>query len=159
MWRRDGIGEFSEDLPALLVVLVAVALFVSGAVQAFSSFQERERVLQRRERVGSLLALLRSDPRLTKDNRAGLFAYERLRDVNSTGYVLASYTPARTGFGFTLSFKITGRGNRTENIIFGLEEEPAGLETVSLSSPCSFACDDEYVMPGLMLVRAWGFSH
>ena len=156
LWPREGVGEFSEDLPALLVVLVAISLFVSGATQAYSSFQEREKAARERERVECFIALLRSDATIIRDGQAGLFDLEALREANSASQILARYSSARVGFDHSLQFEISPIGGITENITFSASQKQEGVESVCLAAPCNFVEASGFVVPGRVSLTAWG---
>jgi hypothetical protein len=157
-WGKDGVGDVSEELPALLVVLVALAIFISGVAQAYSSYLEREKTLDRNEKIRSFLSTLSSDPALTEEGRIGIFDYAALVDVNSTKHVLDAYSAGKIGFHFSIRISDASRSFRLPNVTF--QDEPAleGSETVALSSPCNIIDADGFVRPALIAVNAWGFG-
>lgn len=157
-WGKDGIGDVSEELPALLVVLVALAVFFSGVAQAYSSYVERERTLEMYDRAESLLSSLRSDPALVAEGRVGIFAYATLTDVNSTRRILDTYDSERIGFEFSVRISDTSPEDALSNVTIQDETFPQGAESVVVSSPCNIIDADGFVRPATISLQAWGFS-
>jgi hypothetical protein len=153
-WGRGGVGGFTEELPAMLVVLVAVSLFVASLATAHSSFVERERWLDRRESVSSVLGLLWSDQELT-EGHAGMYDAMTLADENSTSYVVSILSPAVLGFQYRL--EITSLDGKDLNFTVETGQRPTGKPTVVESSPCNILVGQGHVEPGLVRITAWGF--
>src|SRR5512137_2282869 len=83
-WDRRAVGGFSEELPAMLVILIALSIFIAGAAHAFSSWGERKDAVRDRERVATFAGQICAEQNLTWHGRLAMFDMASLSGANTT---------------------------------------------------------------------------
>jgi hypothetical protein len=152
-WDRRGTGGFLEELPALLVVLIAVSLFIASAAQAYVSHVSRVSDMRDRERVETFAGQLCSDEGLTWWGRLAMFSAASLSNDNITATLLEKYPVQQLGFDYNVSFR-DASGQVAWSCASGVEA--AGQTTISVQRACNIVGLNGTVFPALMTVRAWG---
>ena len=152
-WDRKGVGGFAEELPALLVVLVAVSLFVASAAQAYASYGSRQAAIRDRERVAAFAGQLCADGELTWNGRLAMFDIASLSDANASSMVLARYDASRMGFEYKVAISdLSGSG--CWNFTSGAGH--ASAAKVRIARACNLVDHSGVVRPALLTVEAWG---
>jgi hypothetical protein len=152
LWDRRAVGGFSEELPAMLVVLVAVSLFIASAAQAYASWDERQRDAKERERVETFAARLCAEPNLTWHGRLAMFDSARLADANCSAFLRSAYSADALGFEYSVS--VSGIDG-AEIWRHASAIEPEGASVVRASRACNVVEADGLVRPCLLEVEAW----
>ena len=152
LWDRKGIGGFTEELPALLVVLVAIALFVASAAQAYASYGSRQATVRDRERVESFAGQLCVAAELTWHGRLAMFDVASLSDANTSTTFQSLYNSSRMGFEYNVTFSDLS-GTDSWNFASGAGYM-AGTK-VRIARACNLVDPDGFVRPALITVETW----
>jgi hypothetical protein len=153
LWDRSGVGGFTEELPALLVVLVAISLFIASAAQAYASYGSRQAAVRDRERVESFAGQLCSDAELTWHGRLAMFDASSLSNANASKAFHSRYNSSRMSFDYSVTIADLS-GSDSWNFSSG-SVYIAGAK-LRISSACNIADSGGFVRPALLTIEAWG---
>ncbi|MFH0816626.1 MAG: hypothetical protein V1934_07415 [Methanobacteriota archaeon] len=154
-WDGKGVGGFAEELPALLVVLVAISLFVASAAQAYASYGSRQSAIRDRERVESFAVQLCAESELTWNGKLAMFEIASLSDSNASDTFHSRYNSSKMGFGYKATFSdLSG----ADAWIFSSDLEYTGGEKVRIAKACNLVDKGGFVKPALLTVEAWGLG-
>jgi len=152
-WDRRGVGGFTEELPALLVVLVAISLFIASAAQAYASYGSRQAAVRDRERVESFAGQLCSDGEMEWQGRLAVFDAASLSDANASAAFQSRYNASRMGFEYAVTISdLSGNGSW----VFSSGSGYVAGAKVRISRACNLAEPDGFVRPALLTIEAWG---
>ena len=152
-WGGQGVEGFSEELPALLVVLVAISLFVASAAQAYATYGSRQAALRERERVESFATMICADEELAWSGRLGMFHIASLSDSNASASFESRYNSTIIGFSYivTISDQYS-----TDSWAFASGPGYASGEKVRIARACNLFEPGGFVRPAILEVEAWG---
>ncbi|MEW5937982.1 MAG: hypothetical protein AB1665_09250 [Candidatus Thermoplasmatota archaeon] len=152
-WSSKGIGGFMEELPALLVVLVALSVFIAGAANAYYAYVDHRESLSRRERCQAFVGQVLSEPGLTAESRNALFDRSKLEAMSNEEFT-ARFPSARAGFEYSVEITAPDAAYTA-----GFGYSPVEAQTkVVIEAPCNILDEEGIVWPGLLRLTAWGFG-
>ncbi len=153
IWNRRGAGGFTEELPALLVVLVALSLFIASAAQARASYMSRRSAIADRERVESFASMVCADETLTWQGRLGMFDAACLADANAS----SGFQDRHPSVGF--EYRVTvADDSGTARWSCNSSEPPLSGDKIRVSRPCNVVEPDGFVRTGIVYVEGWGMD-
>ncbi|MBI5000250.1 MAG: hypothetical protein HZB92_01805 [Euryarchaeota archaeon] len=155
---NDGVGGFMEELPALLVVLVAISVFVAGVASAYAGYVERSESLARRDRCQAFVQQALSEPSLLHDSRQGLFDWGKVSVLSNSDFT-ARFPTERAGFNYSIELRAIG--NSTDSLLharFGFDAPSGAAQKVAIDAPCNILTPEGRVEPAIMGLVAWGFA-
>jgi hypothetical protein len=154
-WERQGVGGFTEELPALLVVLVALSLFIASAAQAQASWSSRQSALRSRERVEAFAGLVLADETMLWHGRLGMFDSARLEDANASLDFLAAHRASVVGFDYRVTVTdASGIPVWSCNT----SAPPVSGDKVRASRPCNVVTSEGIAIPAMLHVEGWGLD-
>jgi hypothetical protein len=154
----DGVGGFMEELPALLVVLVAISVFVAGVASAYAGYVERSESLARRDRCQAFVQQALSEPSLLHDSRQGLFDWGKISAL-SNGNFTGRFPVERAGFNYSVELKVVGNASASAfNIRFGFDAPAGATQKVAIDAPCNILTPEGRAEPAVLSLVAWGFA-
>jgi len=132
-------GAF-EELPSIMVVLVAVSLFCVSVAHASSARSEARDYEALGEDCLAFAGMVRDSEALCGDG-CGILNLCRLQNVSEEDF-LGEFNSTALGFGYRVSVQCLdiGTGNVTLERVFSTGERPEGSDTATFSTCAGLDC-------------------
>lgn len=135
--RADNIGIAGafEELPTLMVVLVAVSLFSVSVAHAVLSFDSTEDYSGLREDCLTFSGMVRASETLSDDGKPGVFSHNKLQNLTGEDF-LREFNATSLGIGYRVSVQCldTGTGNIILDWTVQSADIPKSLDLATFSS-------------------------
>jgi len=102
MIDSTGIGAI-EELPALLVVLIAISLFSVSFAQATTSWNENQDFIVMQKNCQKFSEMVRSSDILCGENSAGIYDFHRVQNISSNFF--NQYNSSLLGFEYLITIQ------------------------------------------------------
>ena len=131
-FRDDAIIDTFEELPVLLVVLVAISLFSVSVAHAATSWGDTDDYLTLQEDCQTFAGMVRSSETLCVEGKAGVYDFGRLQNISYDDF-LDEFNSSMLGFGYRVSIQCidTSTGNITLNTEIQTSEIPLNIAMAS----------------------------
>ena len=152
---KKGIASPFEDIPALMVVSIGVAILLASLANAFLSFEEEAQKDDSRDMLNDLICALRTYDKLQEEGKGqGIFSSVKLSSLNASLIAM----DLNIVHEFSISFKDTSSyGSDLEYHTQSEDIPDVGTEEVLWrSTPVGITYGD-VVHAGTMTVTIWGF--
>lgn len=152
---EEGIAGPFEDIPVLIVVVIATAIFLFSLVNAYVNYIDTIENQRMREDALSLSNSLRSFEGLQKGAEEGIFDGEKLL-LFSTEKLNRDYNESKLGYHFRMSVLDTSDYPNANNYTrsFGDQNPPVGGNKYSVTTSILIKVDTEYHTAQL-IVTIW----
>jgi hypothetical protein len=153
--REEGIAGPFEDIPVLIVVIIATAIFLFSLVHAYVNYIENIEDNRMSENAQSLSNSLRSYEALLDGSREGVFLGEKLQ-VFTTEKLKEDYNESRLGYHFRMSVLDTSGYPNANNYTnsFGNHNLPVEGNKYTVTTSILIRVDSHYHTARL-IVTAW----
>ncbi len=130
-----GIAGAFEELPTLMVVLVAVSLFSVSVAHAASSWNGTEDYSGLQEDCLTFSGMVRASETLCDDGKPGTFSYNKLQNLSGEEF-LKEFNATSLGIGYRVVVQCmdTGTGNIALNWTVQSADIPKGVDLATFGS-------------------------
>jgi hypothetical protein len=130
--QNDAIAGAFEELPVLLVVLVAISLFSVSVAHAAASWGKSDDYINLQDDCQTFAGMVRASDTLCAEGKTGIFDIGKLQNL-SYGDFLEEFNSTLLGFGYRVTIQCieTETGNVTLNREIQTSEMPQSLELAS----------------------------
>ena len=148
--RDEAIAGAVEELPALMVVLIAISLFSVSFAQATTSWSDNRDYIELQEDCRTFAGMMRSSDALCGNCDAGVFDISNIQ--NATGPVLFNeFNSTFLGFEYRVSVQsIDGNSSVTFQT-----SEILDISNVATYHTCVNILDNEKITGARMIVSIW----
>lgn len=151
----EGISGAFEELPALLVVLVAISLFTVSMAHSYSAYGSNSDRLKLQEDCQDFARMVRNADMLCPDSRSGEFDMIALQNL-STETFLEEFNPELLGFQYRVT--VQDLDMETGNVSMSITIQSAEMENaldIATFSTCVNLVDFDRVGAGRLTVSIW----
>jgi hypothetical protein len=130
--QNDAIAGAFEELPTLLVVLVAISLFSVSVAHAAASWGESDDYISLQEDCQIFAGMVRASDTLCAEGRTGVYDIGKLQNISQDDF-LEEFNSTLLGFGYRVTIQCIDpeTGNVTSNGEIQTSEMPQNLELAS----------------------------
>jgi hypothetical protein len=142
---EEGIAGPFEDIPVLLVVIIATAIFLFSLVHAYVGYIDNLENQRMREKALSLSDSLRSYEKLQDGSSEGIYLGEKLQ-LFSNEKLNEDYNESRLGYHFRMSVLDTSSYPSSNNytMSFGISSLPANGNRYTVTTSILIRVGSEY---------------
>jgi hypothetical protein len=128
----DAIAGAFEELPTLLVVLVAISLFSVSVAHAAASWGESDDYIKLQEDCQTFAGMVRASDTLCAEGKTGIFDIGKLQNISQEDF-LEEFNSTLFGFGYRVTIQCVEPeiGNATLGVEIQTSEMPQNLELAS----------------------------
>jgi hypothetical protein len=156
--RDDAIAGAFEELPVLLVVLVAISLFSVSVAHAASSWAESDDYLNLQDDCQTFAGMVRASDTLCAEGKTGIYDIGKLQNISQEDF-LEEFNSTLLGFGYRVTIQCIDpeTGNVTLGVEIQTSEMPQNLELASFHT-CVNVDDAGATGAARITVTIWGLS-
>jgi hypothetical protein len=150
----DAVAGAFEELPALMVVLVAISLFSVSVAHAVNAWSEGAESARLGEDCLAFASMVRSSETLAGPG-GGDIELSRLMNATSESF-MEEFDPESLGFGYRVTVNCLDleTGNSTWTVVLGTGEMPDGASLATVHT-CANVLDGEAVGASRIAVTIW----
>jgi len=151
---ESGASEFLEELPALLVVLLGITVFLASSVQAYFSYRDYQDGLRLHQHAVDFSEGVRNySPLLWAEEPASFSAGALNESVRAQFH--KDFLPERLGFRYSVRVE-TLKADPTDSLWWAGEDLPPSTDRAGISSPVTVRSLTGQAHLGLLVVVVWG---
>jgi hypothetical protein len=153
--REEGIAGFFEDIPVLIVVVIATGIFLFSLVHAYVQYLEQIENQRMHEDAKGLCEAVRSYEGLTADSEEGVFEGDKLFSLTNEA-LQEDFNVTVLGYHYQISIIDTSDYQSSINytMSFKTSDPPAGGDRYSVTTSVLINVDDTYHAAQL-IVTIW----
>jgi hypothetical protein len=152
-WNREGIAGFFEDLPALLVVLVAVAIFILSIAGAYAAYGDYLQQLRFHEQAVEFSESIRTYEFLTYNQEEGKFQADALNETTAAQMAI-DFHPENVGLHWNVRVvDVSGYGGKYT--WSAGETVPQGVSRIAITSPLTIRNNSDQIRGARLVVTVW----
>ena len=138
----EAVAGAFEELPVLLVVLVAVSLFSVSVAHSAASWGAEDDYSNLQEDCQAFSEMVRSSRTLCLEGRSGIYDYSRLQNMSQSNF-FEEFNSTLLGFEYRVIVQCldTGAGNISQNVTIRTSEMPKGAPLATFSTCVSVDFD------------------
>jgi len=122
-WDRRGVAGFFEDIPALIVIVTGVGIFLSSMINAFTNYQNKQYEDEPEEETQILLESVISYSKLKRSGyKDGTFDLGKLRKMTSENLT----RDIHSDFEYEVKVEDVSDYPDKQNFTFNTSEKPTG---------------------------------
>ena len=152
---RKGVAGFFEDIPALMVVTIGLAVFLFSLASGLSGYLHHHEALKEHGEGVDLVQALRSYQGLIYEDLEGVLDGEKVSTITFEELIL-DLDPRHLGYDYTIQITdLSGKGNAGNYTrTFNTSLPGPGSEVTVLSSPVVIQVDGQ-ARPGMVTIKIW----
>lgn len=159
-FRTDisGTGGYFEDLPKLMFILFAIALFVTSTTSVYGAYNRHNENTIMTDRLDNFCSEIMEWSRIAPE-RNGVFKYSRLESTSRVEW-LAEFNPPEKRFEYQVQFLdrslyMETTGFRADSGPLGSQPRPAGTDVYARTVPILIVDEEGNYRAGQMIVSIW----
>jgi hypothetical protein len=151
----SGVAGAFEELPVLLVVLVAVSLFSVSVAHTATSWSQNNSYNELQEDCLTLARMVRNSEALCVEGDPGTFDISKLQNITGDDFI-EEFNPSMLGLGYRIGIQCidTESGNLTSAFFLCSSEPPSGIDTAAFSS-CINTDTNGHIGAARLSVMVW----
>ncbi len=151
-----GIAGFFEDIPALIVVVIAIGMFTVIMVHAYAGYVAQQNALRMYEDCREFTQSIRTYDSLIYQSQEGMFDVQKMETLTNE---TLEYDFNRTSLGFDYQILIRDVSDYPKPIVksFGTFHIPPNIGKITITSSINIRVSSDEIHAAQLIVTIWSW--
>lgn len=152
-----GVAGFFEDIPALIIVVIAIGMFTVSAAHVYAGYVAQQNTLRMYDDCREFTQSIRTYDGLTYRSQEGMFDIQKIESLaNET----LEYAFNRTSLGFDYQIIIRDVSDYPKPIMksFGAFIIPLDISKITITSSVNIRISNDEIHAAQLIVTIWSWG-